>query len=73
MNTCSVPLVDIRDHSWSEPENNLNGPKKKTNDIRHYIPEMTLTDYMCQEKNEEKNLPALKTALTHRYNDSKTT
>ena len=25
---------------------------------------------MCQEKKEEKELPALKTALTHRYNDS---
>ena len=33
---------------------------------------MTLTDYMCQEK-EEEDLPALKTALTHRYNDLKTT
>ena len=28
-----------------------------------------LTDYMCQEKKEEKDLPALKTALTYRYND----
>ena len=30
------------------------------------------TDYMYQEKREEEDLPALKTALTHRYNDSKT-
>ena len=37
-----------------------------------YIPEMRLTDYMYQEKKDE-DLPALKTALTHRYNDSKTT
>ena len=28
---------------------------------------------MCQEKKEEGNLLALKTALAHRYNDSKTT
>ena len=34
---------------------------------------MTLTDYMCQEEREEEELPAVKTALTHRYNDSKTT
>ena len=27
---------------------------------------------MFQEKGEEEDLPALKTALTHRYNDSKT-
>ena len=35
---------------------------------------MMLTDYMCQEKKEEEeDLPALKIALMHRYNDSKTT
>ena len=34
---------------------------------------MTLTDYMCQEKKEEDDLPAIKTALTLRYNDSKIT
>ena len=28
---------------------------------------------MCQEKKEEEDLPAMKMALTHRYNDSKTT
>ena len=27
---------------------------------------------MFQEKRDEEDLPALKTALTHRYNDSKT-
>ena len=32
---------------------------------------MTSTVYMCQEKKEEEDLPALKTALMHRYNDSK--
>ena len=35
--------------------------------------EMTLTDYMCQEKKEEEDLPPLKTALTHQYKDLKTT
>ena len=39
----------------------------------HYIAEPTLTDYMYQERKEEEDLPALKTALTHRYNNSKTT
>ena len=39
---------------------------------RHHIPEMTLTDYMYQEK-EEDDLPALKKALTHQYNDLKIT
>ena len=38
----------------------------------HYILEMTLTDYMYQEKKELEDLPALKIVLTHRYNDSKT-
>ena len=32
-----------------------------------------LTDSMYQEKREEEDLPASKTALMHRYNDSKTT
>ena len=34
---------------------------------------MTLTDYMCLEKKEEEDLPALKIALTHQYNNSETT
>ena len=32
-----------------------------------------MTNYMYLEKSEEEDLPASKTALTHRYNDSKTT
>ena len=35
----------------------------------HYIPETTLIDYMYQERREEEYLSALKTVLTHRYND----
>ncbi len=31
-----------------------------------------MTDYMLQEKRMEEDLPALKTALTHPYIDSKT-
>ena len=31
-----------------------------------------LTDYMYQEKKDKAGLTALKTALAHRYNDSKT-
>ena len=34
---------------------------------------MTMTDHMYQEKKEEQDLPELKTALTHQYNDLKTT
>ena len=33
---------------------------------------MTSTDYICQEKKEEEDLPALWTVLMHRYNDWKT-
>ena len=33
---------------------------------------MTLTDCMCLEKKKEEDLPALKIALTPRYNDSET-
>ena len=38
-----------------------------------YILEMTLTDYICQEKKEGEDLPGWKTALTHQYNNSKNT
>ena len=31
-----------------------------------------LTDYKCQGKRKEEDLPALKTALTYPYNQSKT-
>ena len=34
-------------------------------------PEMALTDYMCQEKKKEEDLPVLKTVLTNQYNDLK--
>ncbi len=34
---------------------------------------MTLTDYMNQERREEEELLALKTMLTHQYNDLKPT
>ncbi len=37
-----------------------------------YIPETTLADYMYLERRDEEHLPASKTALTHRYNGSKT-
>ena len=33
----------------------------------------TLTDYMYLENREEEDSPASKTALTHRYDGSKTT
>ena len=36
-------------------------------------PRDDLADYMCQEKRKKEDLSATKTALTHRYNDSKIT
>ena len=41
--------------------------------IHYPPPEMTMADSMRQEKREEEDIPALKTALAPRYNDSKTT
>ena len=32
---------------------------------------MMLTDDMCHEKKEEEDLPALKIALMHRYDDTR--
>ena len=39
----------------------------------HYVSRKALTDYMYQEKREEEDLPASKSALTHRDNGSTTT
>ena len=41
--------------------------------MRPYIPEMTSTPNICQEKKEEEDLVALKMALIHWYKDWKTT
>ena len=37
----------------------------------HYIREMLLVDDTRQEKKEEEDLPALKMAQMHQYNDSR--
>ena len=42
---------------------------QRTRKLRHYIPEMTLTDYMYQERREGEDLPALKTVLIQRLED----
>ena len=42
--------------------------KNKKEYLRHYI-----QDYICQERKKEEYLLALKTMLTHQYNDLKTT
>ena len=59
---------DQRRTQTNEPE------KKNTND---HAEGLTAHRYrchtMCQENREEEDLPALRTALIHRYNDSKTT
>ena len=34
---------------------------------------MALTDYMCQEKKEEQDSPALNIVSMHQFEDSKTT
>ena len=68
INIWTVPLV-----RYSGPFLKWTKDELRQMDQRHYIPETTLTVYMYQEKREEENLPASKTALTHRYNDSKTT
>ena len=41
--------------------------------MKPYIPEITMIDYMYKEKKEKEPLPAMKTVLTHRYNESNTT
>ena len=75
INTRAVPLVRYSGPflKWTREE--LKQMDQRTRKlmtiIRLYIPETTLTDYMLQEKREEEDLPVFKTALTHRYNDSK--
>ena len=62
-------------NTWAVPLFRYTGPFLKWSKeqcIRHYIPETTLTDYTFQEEREKENFPALKTVLSHRYNDSKT-
>ena len=68
------PSLDIPDPFWNGAEKNLSKWTKELSwlGIRYYISETTLKEYMYQEKTEDKDLPALKTALTHRYNDSRT-
>ena len=76
INTFAVTLV-----RYSRPflkstrkELKTNGPENPKNSWRckrTYIPEMTLTDSMCQEKKEKEDPPALRIASMHRYNDSK--
>ena len=64
-------------NTWAVTLVRYSGPflKRTRDELRqtYYTPETTWTDYMYQEKREEEEFPALKTALTHRYNDSKTT
>ena len=76
INTWSVPLVRYSGPflKWTRDELKQmdQGTRKLITMHKHYIPETTLTDYMFQEKKKEKDLPALKTTLMHRYNDSKT-
>ena len=63
-------------NTWAVPLVRYSGPFLKwTRDELKQIDQRTrkLMAYMNQEKREEGDLPPLKTALTYRYNDSKTT
>ena len=73
MNTWSIPLVTYPGPflKWTRDELKQMDPKTRKL-ITMYIPETTLTTYMYQEKREEGDLPALKKALMHQYDDSKT-
>ena len=75
INTWAVPLIRYSEPflKWTRDELKQMDQRIRKICIRHYIPETTLTDYMYQEKREEEDLPASKTALTHQYNGSKTT
>ena len=76
INTWAVPLIRYSGPFLKWTRDEIKWTKEQENlwpCIRHYIPKTTLTDHMYQEKREEEDLPALKTGLTHRYNDSKTT
>ena len=74
INTWAVPLVRYSGPflKWTRDEPKQMNQRTRKLMTMLYNPETTLTDYMFQEKREEEDLSALKTALTHRYNDSKT-
>ena len=76
INTWAVSLVRYSDYYCSGPDKNLSKWTKEQGNYwpytRHYIIETTLTDYVYLGRREEDDLPALKTVLTHRYNDSRT-
>ena len=70
-----IKWINTWDRFWSGPENLSKWTKYQENKwpwIRHYIPEMTLIDYMYQEKRKEEDSLTLKTALMHRYDSSTT-
>ena len=76
INTWAVPLVRYFGPFFKWTRDELKQMDQRTRKLmtmhKALHPEMTLTDYMFQEKREEEDLPALKTALTHPYIDSKT-
>ena len=67
MNTWAAPLVRYPRPFLKWTRDELKQIDQRTRKLMN----MTLTGYRFQEKREEEDLPALKTALTHRYNDSK--
>ena len=79
INTWAILLVRYSGPflKWSREELKQMDQKNKTKKImtmhKALHPRDDVDNYMYQEKREGEDLPALKTALTHQYNDSKPT
>ena len=71
MNTRAVPLVRYSGPFLKWARDELKQMEKRTRKLMTM--HKALTDYMYQEKREEEDLPALKTALTHRYDSNSST
>ena len=77
INTWAVPLIRYSEPFLKWTRDELRQMDQRTRKLmtmhKALHPRKTWTYYMYQEKREEEDLPASKTALTHRFNDSKTT
>ena len=76
INTWAVPLLRYSGPFLECTRDELKQMDQRTRQLmimhKALHPRDDVDRYMFQEKMEEEDLPALKTALTHRYNDSKT-
>ena len=74
INTWTVPLVRYFGPFLKWTRDELKQIDQRTRKLMTMLKALHLrddVDYMFQEKREEEDLPALKTALMHQYNDSK--